>query len=75
MSGSPTFDIDKWKKNRNGANLQLRHALRAGGIITLILPREEAYIEVSARNMILIYIEYIAEKFKFLCFCPESIDG
>ena len=32
MSGSPTFDIDKWKKNRNGANLQLRHALRAGGV-------------------------------------------
>ena len=31
MSGSPTFDIDK--KNRNGANLRLRHALRAGGVI------------------------------------------
>ena len=30
MSGSPTFDIDK--KNRNRANLKLRHALRAGGI-------------------------------------------
>ena len=32
MSGSPTFDIDK-KKNRNGANLQLRQALRGGGVI------------------------------------------
>ena len=32
MSGSPTFNIDKYKKNRNGANLQLRHALRAGGV-------------------------------------------
>ena len=31
MSVSPTFDIDK--KNRNGANLKLRHALRAGGVI------------------------------------------
>ena len=30
MSGSPTFDIDK--KNRNGANLKQRHALRAGGV-------------------------------------------
>ena len=30
MSGSPTFDIDK--KNRNGANLRLGHALRAGGV-------------------------------------------
>ena len=30
MSGSLTFDIDK--KNRNGANLRLRHALRAGGV-------------------------------------------
>ena len=34
MSGSPTFDIDK--KNRNGANLRLRHALRAGGVIIAI---------------------------------------
>ena len=33
MRGSPTFDIDK--KNRNGANLKLRHALRAGGVKTL----------------------------------------
>ena len=33
MSGSPTFDNDKLKKNRNGANSQLRHALRAGGVI------------------------------------------
>ena len=32
MSGGPTFDIEK-KKNRNGANLKLRHALRAGGVI------------------------------------------
>ena len=32
MSGSPTFDIEK--KNRNGANLKLRHALRAGGVKT-----------------------------------------
>ena len=31
MSGSPTFDIGK--KNRNSANLKLRHALRAGGVI------------------------------------------
>ena len=31
MSGGPTFDIEK--KNRNGANLKLRHALRAGGVI------------------------------------------
>ena len=39
MSGSPTFDIDKIK-NRNGANLRLRHALRAGGVkmIMLITP-------------------------------------
>ena len=44
MSGSPTFDVDKlrqteagriYKKNRNGTNLQLRHALRAGGVITV----------------------------------------
>ena len=33
MSGSSTFDIDKWKKNGNGANLQLSHALRTGGVI------------------------------------------
>ena len=31
MSGGPTFDIEK--KVRNGANLKLRHALRAGGVI------------------------------------------
>ena len=31
MSGGSTFDIEK--KNRNGANLKLRHALRAGGVI------------------------------------------
>ena len=30
MSGGSTFDIEK--KNRNGANLKLRHALRAGGV-------------------------------------------
>ena len=29
MSGAPTFDIEK---DRNGANLKLRHALRAGGV-------------------------------------------
>ena len=29
MSGSPTFDTGK---NRNGANLKLRHTLRAGGV-------------------------------------------
>ena len=33
MSGSPTFDIHK-KKPRNGANLQLRHALQAGGVMS-----------------------------------------
>ena len=32
MSGSPTFDTGK--KNRNGANLKLRHTLRVGGVIT-----------------------------------------
>ena len=31
MSDGSTFDIEK--KNRNGANLKLRHALRAGGVI------------------------------------------
>ena len=31
MSGAPTFDMEK---NRNGANLKLRHALLAGGIKT-----------------------------------------
>ena len=35
MSGDSTFDIEK--KNRNGANLKLRHALRAGGVITNLL--------------------------------------
>ena len=30
MSGSPTFDTGK--KNRNGANLKLRHTLRVGGV-------------------------------------------
>ena len=30
MSGGSTFDIEK--KTRNGANLKLRHALRAGGV-------------------------------------------
>ena len=34
MSGSLTFDIDK--KNRNSANLKLRNALRAGGVIILL---------------------------------------
>ena len=34
MSGRPTFDIDK--KNRNSANLKLRNALRAGGVIILL---------------------------------------
>ena len=33
MSGSPTFDTEKKKKNRNGANLKLRHTQRAGGVI------------------------------------------
>ena len=33
MSGSPTFDTEK--KNRNGANLKLRHTLRAGGAINM----------------------------------------
>ena len=33
MSGSPTFDTRK--KNRNGANLKLRHTLRVGGVITI----------------------------------------
>ena len=33
MSGSPTFDTGK--KNRNGANLKLRHTLRVGGVIIL----------------------------------------
>ena len=32
MSGSPTFDTGK--KNRNGANLKLRHTLRVGGVTT-----------------------------------------
>ena len=31
MSGSLTFDTGK--KNRNGANLKLRHTLRVGGVI------------------------------------------
>ena len=35
MSGGPAFDIEK--KPRNGANLKLRHALRAGGVITSLL--------------------------------------
>ena len=35
MSGGPTFDIEK--KTRNGANLKLRHALRAGGVIINII--------------------------------------
>ena len=30
MSSAPTFDIEK--KNGNGANLKLRHAVRAGGV-------------------------------------------
>ena len=25
--------LSAWKKNRNGANLKLRHTLRAGGVI------------------------------------------
>ena len=33
MSGSPTFDTGK--KNRNGANLKLRHTLRVGGVINM----------------------------------------
>ena len=33
MSGAPTFDIKT--KNRNGANLKLRYALRAGGVKSL----------------------------------------
>ena len=32
MSGSPTFDIDK--KNGNGANLKLCHAIRVSRVIT-----------------------------------------
>ena len=32
MSGAPTFDIIK--KTKNGANLKLRHALRAGRVIS-----------------------------------------
>ena len=31
MSGSPTFDTGR-KSSRNGANLKLRHAIRAGGV-------------------------------------------
>ena len=45
MSGSPTFDIDK--KNRNGANLRLRHALRAGGVIKGPL----SFFTVTPRNI------------------------
>ena len=34
MSGSPTFHIDK--KNKNGVNLKLCHALRAGGVMSIL---------------------------------------
>ena len=43
MSGSPTFDTGK-KKNRNGANLKLRHTLRVGGVTSA---RAETYSGVS----------------------------
>ena len=33
MNGGPTFNIDK--KDRNGTNLKLHHALRAGGVIII----------------------------------------
>ena len=33
MSGSPTFDNQKKEKKQNAANLYLRHALLAGGVI------------------------------------------
>ena len=33
MSAAPTSDTEK--KNRNGANLKLRHTLRAGGVMRL----------------------------------------
>ena len=38
MSGAATFDIEE-KKPRNGANLKLRHALRAGGVINEFLSK------------------------------------
>ena len=49
MSGSPTFDTEKKqtrkknKKNRNGANLKLRHTLRAGGVKRT----EQRYLQID----------------------------
>ena len=51
MSGAPTFDTGK--KNRNGANLYLRLALRAGGVIIRsqeVHYRELIYIIVGNIN-------------------------
>ena len=39
MSGGPTFDNEK--KNRKGANLKLRHALRTDGVKMFFLRTNE----------------------------------
>ena len=56
MSGSPTFDTEKKIKKHGGANLKLRHTLRAGGVIT---------DKVSTLNNVLLNKFLCYEKAKF----------
>ena len=73
MSRSPTFDIDK--KNRNGANLRLRHALRADGVIItyifqlLISYNDNCFTPNKMRNM----LELNTDKEGFMAYtAPED---
>ena len=43
MSATPTSGTEK--KNRNRANLKVRHALRAGGVIRTFLKKIDSYLE------------------------------
>ena len=57
MSGGPTFDIEK--KNRNGANLKLRHALRAGGVPPRPTGRRSNYIVRAGDCHMISWLQFV----------------